>query len=146
MTAAIIPIAQSVEIFYTPEQLQPHLDGLSLDELQKLNDYLPRLVRLQRGELEKLSKPALLDELCRRIATRSQIHTGAFLYQRFMGCPLMKRDLYYRLQFSMAEVEEYLHEVRTDDHFEDILAEMKQKGSGRDLSYWNMARFAEGLL
>ena len=140
LTAAIAPIAESVEIFYTPDQLRPHLDALSLDELQKLNGYLPRLVRAKEAELQKLSKPALVKEMCRRIATRSQIHTGAFLYQRFMGCPLMKRDLYYRLQFSLNEIEEHLHEVRADDHFEDILVEMKQKGSGRDLSYWNMVQ------
>ncbi len=60
---------------------------------------------------------------------------------------MMKRDLYYRLQFSLDEIEENLREVReNDDHFGDILADMQKKGTGRDLSYWNMAKFAEGLL
>ena len=147
LSNAIVPRAESIDVFYTPDHLRPFLLDLPLDELQRLNRYFPRLVRHKEGELQKLSKSQLVNELCRLIAIRSQIHTGAFLYQRFMGCPLMKRDLYYRLQFSLDEIDENLHEVRAnDDHFRDILADMQKKGTGRDLSYWNMAKFAEGLL
>ncbi|ATU93997.1 rhamnan synthesis F family protein [Phyllobacterium zundukense] len=146
LSSAIVPIAESVDVVYTPDHLRPYLLGLSLDELQRLNRYLPRLVRRKDGEFEKLSKPELVDELCKLVAIRSQIHTGAFLYQRFMGCPLMKRDLYYRLQFGLNEIEQNLNDARADDHFNDILADMQRKGTGRDLSYWNMVKFAEGLL
>lgn len=146
LSSAMIPIAESVDVFYTPDHLRPYLLGLSLEELQSLNHYFPRLVRRKDGELEKLSKPELVNELCRLVAIRSQIHTGAFLYQRFMGCPLMKRDLYYRLQFRLDEIEQNLNDVRANDHFNDILADMQRKGTGRDLSYWNMVKFAEGLL
>ena len=101
---------------------------------------------MEQAELTAFTQPELVDQFCRLVAVRSQIHTGAFLYQRFMGCPLMKRDLLYRLQFSLEEITANLAEVRRDEHFREILEEMKTKGTGRDLSIWNYVRFAEGVL
>jgi hypothetical protein len=146
LSSAIVPIAESIEVLYTPERLRPYLANVSLDGLRYLNKDLPRSLRLPEVELQKLSQPELVNELCRLVAIRSQIHTGAFLYQRFMGCPLMKRDLFYRLQFRLDEIKQNLKEVRPDEHFTEIFAEMSKKGTGRDLSKWNLVRFAEGLL
>ena len=139
-------IANSVDIFYTPEQLSHRLGRLALPELQALRRYLPLSVRPSDETWRDLPKPALLSELSRLVALRSQIHTGAFLYQRFMNCPLMKRDLYYRNEFSLDEIEKYLNEVRGDDHLDEVLFDQQRKGSGRDLSWWNQARFVQGLI
>ncbi|HEY5819557.1 MAG TPA: rhamnan synthesis F family protein [Mesorhizobium sp.] len=146
LSNALAPQVRTKDIFYTPEKLRPFLTGLSLDELRHLNVYLPRLSRMEQAELTAFTQPELVDQFCRLVAVRSQIHTGAFLYQRFMGCPLMKRDLLYRLQFSLEEITANLAEVRRDEHFREILEEMKTKGTGRDLSIWNYVRFAEGVL
>lgn len=145
----MVPIAESVDVFYTPHHLRPQLEELPLEELQSLVRYLPKSVRQECLVLEKLPKPELLTELCRLVAVRSQIHTGAFLYQRFMGCPLMKRDLYYRLEYwnmTFARLKRTSIRFVLTNIFEDVLADMRKKGSVRDLSYWNMAKFAEGIL
>lgn len=60
--------------------------------------------------------------------------------QAFTGCPLIKRDLYYRPQFNLDEIEENLLQVRDDnDHFEDIVTGMQKKGTGPGLMYWHVA-------
>ncbi|WP_354345378.1 rhamnan synthesis F family protein [Phyllobacterium ifriqiyense] len=136
----------SVEILYTPQFLRPKLLSLSLQELYHLNDYLPKLIRLDKSEPWGFSREQFIDLLLDKVTVRSQIHTGAFLYQRFLGCPMMKRDLVYRMHFSLDEVERNLYEVRTSTHIKEIVGEARSRGMGRELSPWNLARFAEGLL
>lgn len=146
LSRAIAPFLGNKEIFYTPDALRPHLKTSNTDALRLYDAYLPRLLRMGRERVDLLGHAELVDAYCERIAVRSQIHTGAFFYQQFLGCPLMKRDLNYRLQFSLDEIAANLASVGRAEHVDDIISEMRAKGTGRDLSAWNYLRFAEGIL
>jgi hypothetical protein len=44
------------------------------------------------------------------LATGSQVHAGALTYVRHAQCPVMKRDLVYRRQFTAEEIDRFLGE------------------------------------
>ena len=58
----------------------------------------------------------------------------------------MKRDLLYRLQFSIYEIEKNLTDVGHEGHLSEILSEMKRKGLGSQLPLFKRIRFSLGVL
>src|SRR5690606_21302475 len=103
--------------------------------LMKVSDYaailryLPITIRVEYSTLEKSEKSAVVDTFVGKIGLRSQIHTGGFLFRRFLNCPLMKRDLLYRCQFTLDEIEQALIETGHEDHLNQILTDFRKKGS-----------------
>jgi hypothetical protein len=92
------------------------------------------------------SHTGLVSKICEHIAMRSQIHTAGFLYKKYLDCPLMKRDLLYRLQFDIYEIEHNLVEVGHEGHLIDILSDMKRKGPGYQLRSTKRRLFEQGIV
>ena len=124
--------ARSVEVLFTPARLREALNGLDPAALRDLAPYLPIDQRpALRGA--RLRQEPLVAQLLDAVMARSQIHTGGFLYRRFLGAPLMKRDLVYRSQYHLHELETLLHAIGEEHHAPDILTEMRAKGIGGQL-------------
>ncbi len=121
--------ARSIDILYTPARLRPEILHLSRTELLDLVRYLPldlRPLALERG----LTGPAIAERVLSAINIRSQVHSGGFLYRRFMGSPLLKRDLLYRTMYRHYEIEVLLGETGAEGHEAEILTDMRIKGDG----------------
>jgi len=146
LSRAIVPIAHSIEAIFSPNQIRDHLSKMSMDEIVSLNAYICFGQRLSVFGHKGIPKSVLISEICNRIALRSQIHTGGFLYRRYLRSPLMKRDLLYRLQFSIYEIEKNLTDVGHEGHLSEILSEMKRKGLGSQLPLFKRIRFSLGVL
>ena len=86
-----------------------------------------------------------MSQLMESVVTGSQIHTGGFLYRRFLGAPLIKRDLLFRSQYHAHEIEMLLNEVGAEDHVAEILTEMRRKGIGAELRGLARERLLLGL-
>jgi hypothetical protein len=143
---AMLPAAASIEVLYTPPRLKSELLSLPLDDLRMMDRYLPATLRLGPERIKKLSKPELVRELCERVAMRSQVHSGGFLFRRFSGNPLMKKDLVYREQFSLYDVEAMLEELGSEGHADEILSDFRRKGRGILMTGLKRRLFDEGIL
>jgi hypothetical protein len=87
-----------------------------------------------------------VSRICAQITKRSQIHTAGFLYKKYLDCPLMKRDLYYRLLFDIDEIERNLVDVGHEGHLVEILSDMKRKGPGDQLHQTKRRLFEQGII
>jgi hypothetical protein len=146
LSRAMVPAASSIDIIYKPNGLRPALSTLSKDNYASLTNLLPGAIRFPSSHFLRLPKPACVDEIVSRIGQRSQIHTGGFLYRKFLGCPIVKRDLLFRRQFSADEIEQALIETGHEGHIEEIMADFKRKGDSIHLSAWNRLKVANGIL
>jgi hypothetical protein len=142
----MVPLAESIDIVYRPNALRPALLKLSRDDYAGLIKLYPGAIRFPYTHFFRLPKSACVDELVSRIGQRSQIHTGGFLYRKYLGCPIMKRDLLYRGQFSADEIEQALVETGHEDHLDEIMTDFKRKGDSKHLSIWNRLKVANGIL
>jgi hypothetical protein len=96
------------------------------------DDVLAILKDAKDGERELLLR-RLRETLSDLFMRRAQAHTGAFLFPRFLGSPLLKRDLVYREQFTLYEVERILAELGLAEHRAEIADEIRQRGSAAHL-------------
>jgi hypothetical protein len=143
---ALLSAVSSIEVIYAPTRLQHILASLPKGDLARLIRYLPGWLRLPTGETTRLQPQALATEIADRVSSRSQIHNGGFLFRRFMKCPLMKRDLVYREQYSIYDIESMLGELGDEGHTASILTEMRRKGVGSQLKGWKRLQYNEGML
>ncbi|MFC5991919.1 rhamnan synthesis F family protein [Limoniibacter endophyticus] len=146
LSRAIVPKARTIEILYSPNDLRAPLGRLSKEDLLALSRYTPAPTRLRMSDLSEMSPPEIIDSVIAAIGQRSQIHTGGFLYRRFLGCPLMKRDLLYRLQFTSDEIEQALREIGHEDHLPQIMTDVRRKGSLLHLPFLKKLQAASGIM
>ncbi|MBZ9865448.1 rhamnan synthesis F family protein [Mesorhizobium sp. CA15] len=146
LSKAIVPFADEIDVIYSPNEIQPFMKDLSLGELISLSGSLPSAIRLRREDHKGARGNEVQGDILNRISGRSQIHTGGFLYRRFLRCPLLKRDLVYRLQYSIYDVEACLRDLGHEGHLHEILSDMRRKGAGTQLSFLKRIQFNDGII
>lgn len=146
LSRVMVPVARSIETIYDPNKLRAGLNDLPNDNLVAMNSCLPRGLRIRAEEFKNTPKTVLVDDFCTQITVRSQIHTGGFLYTKFLQCPMMKRDLFYRLQFGIYEIEQHLMDIGDNTHINDILTDMRKKGPGNHLTLLKRLLFNGGII
>ena len=145
LSRAVVPVTDSFEVIYSPNDIRSGLKGMTVPDLLSLNAYLPIRIRLHR-DARRLQRAALEDYLIDQISTYSQIHTGGFLYRRFLGSPIIKRDLVYRAQYTLYDVENCLKAAGHEDHLHEILSDMRRKGAGSQLPLVKKIQVMEGII
>jgi len=153
-------ISPSFKVIYELNQL---LDILTADEdwasILKYREFFPRPLRqffppdevlstLQEagpGERELLLR-RLRESLSDLIMLRAQAHTGAFFFAKFLGSPLLKRDLVYREQLTLYEVERMLGELGFAEYREPIADEIRQGGTAAHLRGLARRKYRLGLM
>jgi hypothetical protein len=136
---------ESLEVIYTPAQLTSALRELSANDLAHLVTYLPREYRISLRQARSANVEELVDEISVRVASHSPIHVGGFLFRRLLRCPIMKRDLVYRILYDLNEIAVLLKEVGDEEKTPEIMTDFRKKGSGLHFKSWNRAKFAMGL-
>jgi hypothetical protein len=121
---------------FTPKPLRQLFPG---DEtLLALEEANPE----QRALLLRRLKERLSDIF----VARAQSHTGAFFFCKFVGSPILKRDLVFREIFSLYEVERMLGELGHDDHRQVIADDIRRRGSAAHLKGLAKRRYRLRLL
>ncbi|WP_407976691.1 rhamnan synthesis F family protein [Brucella pseudogrignonensis] len=146
LSQTMLPLSDQYEILYNASDLVQRLKDCETSSLFQLNKYLPQKARFTEGEFDLLSPQQATAFIVQRIQTRSQIHTGAFLFKKYLNCPIMKRDLVYRLQFTASEISTLMSELQYGEAGELVLQEMEKKGTPRQLSLIKQLRVAVGIL
>ncbi|PQZ48188.1 hypothetical protein CQ052_17290 [Ochrobactrum sp. MYb15] len=146
LSTMMVPLANKVDVIYQPDNLMAPLSKIQKDQLPQLNALLPLKIRFDECSLNSIPPIDIPLAFSRKVALRSQVHTGAFLYRKYLGCPIMKRDLLYRMQFSIHEIEYILKETGSEGHLEEIISELEAKGTPEKLSLIKQVRVAVGIL
>jgi hypothetical protein len=71
-------------------------------------------------------------EIVESVARFNQAHNGGFLFMKFLGMPIFKRDIFYREVFDLPEIEDILTELKTPMK-DSIIADLRRKGTARTL-------------
>lgn len=146
LSQSMVPIANSIDILYRANDLRDHLKKKSSNELIDLVKYFPSGARINYSLFDELPKEAILQEYIDKIYIRSQIHTGGFLFREFLNCPILKRDLLYRLQFTLDEIEYAIKKTNDEGHIKEILTDFRKKGTVDHLPLIKKLQSASGIL
>jgi hypothetical protein len=63
---------------------------------------------------------------------RNQMHAAGLMFRRFMGLPLIKRDLYYRDVYSLGDLAAMVAD-QPPDLREQIMADLRRRGNSERL-------------
>lgn len=63
----------------------------------------------------------------------SPIHSGAYLFPKYMKCPIYKKDLVYRQRYQFWELDLLLKDLLPPDEFDEFILQIRQKGDYKRL-------------
>jgi hypothetical protein len=90
---------------------------------------LPELIRRRFARAAPEESPAVADAITNRVMATNQLHGAGFLFWRFMGLPLVKRDICYRGIHTLSQVASILSPVDAAAR-DEILADLERRGDG----------------
>jgi hypothetical protein len=79
--------------------------------------------------LEGWSAGVFVDELIKLIAKTNQMHTAGFLFIKYLGMPMFKRDIFYREIYSLEDVYRFLTSIE-ESMRDEIMSDLRRTGSG----------------
>lgn len=147
LSRTMVPLAESIDIIYRPNKLRGSLSEIqNLDSRLTLARLIPIPIRSQNSEICSITNSELAQFFIAKIASGSQIHTGGFIYRKYSQCPLIKRDLLYRDQFTIDEIEEALIETGHEGHLDEIMTDFRKKGRSSQLPIVKRLEAASGII
>lgn len=82
--------------------------------------------------MDQLSLGIFPNQIVFSISQNNQMHHGGFLFIKYLGLPLLKRDIFYRELYTLEDVYQFLTEI--DEPLRDeILGDLRRSGSGAHL-------------
>jgi hypothetical protein len=106
------------------EALHEELRTANVRQMLEIN----RLTATTQLDRESWVLKSLGHRIVSSIVRRNQMHTGGFLFMKYLGMPAIKRDIIYREVFRLAEVEDILEQLN-EPLKEEVSADLRQKGS-----------------
>ena len=72
------------------------------------------------------------------IAARNQIHAGGFFFVKYLGLPIIKRDIFYREVYPLEDIHRILSEFG-EPLRDEVMADLRRGGTGANLKgLWRM--------
>lgn len=105
---------------------QSVLPSFLLDEIR--ND-LSRVKVIVR-DLDLFEKKEFLERILNVISQRNQIHLGGFLFLKYLGVPIIKRDIVFREVYNFTQVHDILVDLELPFTGE-VMSDLRQKGLSR---------------
>ena len=143
--APLMKAAESVEVIYSPAKLEAAIRSVPQEDLPLVPSFLSPRVRARLDLLVGSTADDYAAAIVGELNGGSMIHLGGFLLRKYLRCPLMKRDLVYRLQYDIHEIAGLLRLVGDEGRLIDILNDLNRKGRGDALVGWELAQFRQGL-
>jgi hypothetical protein len=69
------------------------------------------------------------------VIASNQMHTGGFLFRKFMRLPIIKRDIVFRDLYDLGEVQESLSDLPQPMR-EDVVNDLSHRGGSAELDPW----------
>lgn len=98
-----------------------------------------------RRNLSDFKVAEFIEGYVKLMTERNQIHFGGFLYYKFLGIPILKRDLVYRGVYTFEQINKIIDDL--DLPFaEDIRVDIRSKGMGRYYKGFKKVLFRYGSI
>jgi hypothetical protein len=93
-----------------------------------------QLVRInnQAAGMEQWSFGIFPNLIVSSISRNNQMHHGGLLFIKYLGLPLLKRDIFYRELFTLEETYRFLTDIG-EPLRDEVLADLRRSGSGANL-------------
>jgi hypothetical protein len=76
-----------------------------------------------------------VDAIVDTIEARNQMHMGGFLFRKFLGLPVIKRDIYFREIHSLDEIARALADLDMPLR-DEIMRDVARRGTTADFGFW----------
>lgn len=146
---AILDLAESSEVLYSCGKLYEVMRDMGAEDY----DYSPTIIipHQWRDLLREIQtrRGSLIDfasEMCTIVNLTSPVHSGAYLFPRYLRSPIFKRDLVYRQRYSFWEIETWLPSLLGADDSTEFLTLLRKKGDEKSLSGEALERYRVGAL
>jgi hypothetical protein len=106
---------------------------------------LPELIRWRFARAATQAPRAVVDAVTDRVMATNQLHGAGFLFWRFMGLPLVKRDICYRRIHPLSQVASILTPVEAAAR-DEILADLERRGDGGQIPIVLRPLYRHGII
>lgn len=110
------------------EPLHVDLRAANIQEMLEIN----RLTASTQLDRDNWVVKTLGHRIVSAIVRRNQMHAGCFLFMRYLGMPVFKRDVFFREVFRLEEIEDFLAQLQ-EPLRDEVAAHLRQKGSQKYL-------------
>jgi len=129
LTAMLLRAGFRPCVLFRAADIGVRLRGCAPDEAATASSLLPpRSRRRVKAQMETADAPALADSVVAAIMAGNQMHAGGFLFRRYFGLPLVKRDILYRDIYPLDDISDVLADVEPALRGE-ILGDIERRGS-----------------
>jgi hypothetical protein len=106
-----------------------------------------QLVRInnQAAGMEQWSFGIFPNLIVSSISRNNQMHHGGLLFIKYLGMPLLKRDIFYRELFTLEEIFHFLTDIG-EPLRDEALADLRRSGSGANLKGLSRLMYRHGSL
>lgn len=128
LTAKLLKAGFRPHVLYRAEYLRPHLEACDFDEIMQSVSLLPLTARNIVGvKVAQAKRAELAEAIISAIMAHNQMHVGGFLFRKWLGLPLIKRDIFYREIYTFDEISLILTDLESPLR-DEILADVCRRG------------------
>lgn len=128
LTAKLLKAGFRPHVLYRAEYLRPHLEACDFDEIMQSVSLLPLTARNIVGvKVAQAKRAELAEAIISAIMAHNQMHVGGFLFRKWLGLPLVKRDIFYREIYTFDEISLILADLESPLR-DEILADVCRRG------------------
>lgn len=95
--------------------------------------------------MERWNFEILTSKIVALIAERNQVHVGGFLFMKFLGLPVIKRDIFFRQVYALEEVYRILTELQ-EPLRDEVLADLRRGGTAEHIKGFRKILFRHGSI
>jgi len=99
----------------------------------------------QAEAMESWSFEILASRMVALIAQRNQIHVGGFLFMKYLGLPIIKRDIFFRDVYTLEDVHRILTEFR-EPLRDEAMADLRRSGTAAHLNPFLQLLYRHGSI
>jgi hypothetical protein len=111
----------------------------------KTDDGIVSEIGGQAAAFDRWSIEILVNKIVETIAERNQIHVGGFLFMRYLGMPVIKRDLFYREVYSLEDIYRILS-VLQEPLRDEAMSDLRRVGTAAHLNPFLKALYRHGSI
>lgn len=90
-------------------------------------------INARAATMERWNFEILTNRIIATIADRNQIHVGGFLFMKYLGSPVIKRDIFFREVFSLEDVYQILTELN-EPLRDEVISDLRRGGTAKHIT------------
>jgi len=146
LSDAILKSAKNSKVLYTCAELAVCLNDISSEVLCS-DIVVPISYRgmLMAGEKRTFSLGGRYRDVIDIVNISSPVHTGSWLFPKFLGAPIIKKDTIYRQRFQFWEVQTLFKDLLTPEEASEFDTMLRAKGNYEKLDAAGLVQYRLGI-